>query len=196
MNELELGGIYSVKWDKRPMRILAFDDKELFYDCYWSEIDKWTFTGKLKTSNSKFYRISTKYFKSTSKKISLLKLSKEEYLLIKPNFPLRFCRIKDFNFSNFSDYLQDINKIYIQNDCELIFQNKIVLLPRTKKDRIMKGEIVEVKNISELLKKAKELQEINKNLNFNGIGFFRSGIIKKLPSYYIGEYIDLAKIME
>jgi len=31
-SKLILGGIYSVKRDKRQMRIMAFDDKEVFYD--------------------------------------------------------------------------------------------------------------------------------------------------------------------
>jgi hypothetical protein len=187
--KLELGGVYSVNWDKRPMRILAFDDKEIFYDYYWPELGKWTFSGNIRTLT--FYRISTEYFVLNSRQIDLLNLTKKEYALFKPNFPLRFCRIKEFNFCNFHEILNNLpNYNNIESDCKIIFQNKIVLLPKIKKGRTIKGEIVELKNIYGLFIKTKELQESVKNTTFNGIGFYRSGTINKIPSYYIGEYID------
>jgi hypothetical protein len=47
-----------------------------------------------------------------------------------------------------------------------------------------------------LLTSAKRIQEsVNPNQS-NGIGIYRTGIQKQIPSYYIGEYIDLAGIMK
>ena len=162
--------------------------EEVFYDCYCPEIEKWTFAGNLNKKKISFYRISAEYFISTSEQIGILNLTEEEYTLIKPNFPLRFCRIKDFEFDKINNYLKNPDSLNIENDFEMIFQNKIVLLPRTKNDKIMKGEIVELKSIQELLIKTNELQKSIKNLKFNGIGCYRHGIENKLPSFYIGEY--------
>jgi len=190
---LVVGGIYNVNWDKRPMKVLAFDDKELFYDCYCPELKKWTFSGNIRTLT--FYRVPTEYFILTSEQIDIVNISEKEYDLFKLNFPFRFCRINDFEILNLDYYLQNLEKINIENNYEIIFKNKIVLLPRTKNNSFLKGEVVEIKSINELLIKTKELQKTAKNLKFNGLGFYRSGLINKLPSYYIGEYIDLAKIL-
>ena len=193
-NNLIAGGIYSTNWDERPIRVLAFDDYELFYDCYLPELKNWSRSGNIRTFD--FYKISSEYFLANSKQIGILELSEQEHLKFKLNFPFRFCRIKEFNFSDFETTVNNLQNYKFENDFDMIFNNKIILSPRTKKGAFMKGEIIEVKNIKELLTKAKELQEMARNLDFNGIGFFRSGVINKLPSYYIGEYIDLANIMK
>jgi len=193
-NKLIVGGIYSTNWDERPVRVLAFDDHELFYDCYLPELKKWSRSGNIRTFD--FYRISSEYFLRNSKQVGILELSEKEHIKFKLNFPFRFCRIKEFNFSNFETIVNNLQNYKFKNDFDIIFNNKIILSPRTKKGAFMKGESIEIKNIKELLTKTKELQEMAKNLDFNGIGFFRSGIINNLPSYYIGEYIDLANIMK
>ena len=66
---------------------------------------------------------------------------------------------------------------------------------------LKKGELITAVNneeftISELLTSAKRIQEsVNANQS-KGIGIYRIGIQNQLPSYYIGEYIDLAGILK
>lgn len=48
---------------------------------------------------------------------------------------------------------------------------------------------------AELIWKAKELQESVNNQTSKGIGLYRIGFEKGLPSYYIGEYFDKAGLL-
>ena len=189
--KLNIGGIYSVKWDTRPIRVLLYDKIETHYDCYWPEINKWTFLGNWKKKLS-FYRIPTDFFIKTSTQIDILPFSDEDKKLVRPDLPIRFCRIKNFNFDEYDTFIENLN-IY-DNDFDKMIGNKIALYPSTKNGSTRYENIVEIESIKNLFIEAKRLQETANNLKFNGIGFYRLGITKGLPSYYIGEYINLAKI--
>ena len=78
--------------------------------------------------------------------------------------------------------------------------DKIVLLPYGVKGGLKKGQIVKADNESyfdceELIWKAKRIQESVNNETSKGIGIYRIGFETRLPSFYIGQYIDSAGIM-
>ncbi len=77
---------------------------------------------------------------------------------------------------------------------------EIILIPYGPKGGFQKGTIVKADNgkffeCVEAIWKAKQLQEtVNENTS-EGIGIYRLGFEKGLPSYYIGQYKDLAGLL-
>lgn len=202
---LQLGGIYLTESDKRAFRIIAFDDVEVLYDCLWSD-NEWMFSSNM-TKKCSFYRYPSKLFLERSQLIDYLPLSQTEIHTFRPDLPLRAGRTKAFDWNNFKttkykefqDLFREANKdnMTVQN----ILTDKIVLIPLGNKGGLKKSVIVTAKNqtffeVTELLWKAKELQETVNSTISNGIGIYRMGIEKSLPSYYIGEYLDLSNFLK
>lgn len=201
-NNLIIGGVYSTDWDERPHRVLAYDSYELFYDGWWEHKNDWG----LKCNNGKFIflRCSTSRFAETAKLIRVDPLSSEELIKYKLNMPFRVCRHKEFSWSESSfKYLQDYVKYCEQQKVEfsnepIIKTDKIILQPFGPTGGLKKSIVVEADNgnyflEAELLWKAHNIQAEYKTFINYGIGLYRSGISKKLASYYIGGYYDLAE---
>jgi hypothetical protein len=199
---LQLGGLYQTHNDERPYRIIGLDAIEVFYDCLWRE-GLWTFSGNFKKKVF-FYRMSNATFFNFSKKIGILPLSSEELSAFRPDLPMRLGRTKMLSWNNIEDTTQSDFESSLENLCpELIAQslrtNKIVLLPFGRKGGLKKGTIIQADNgsfipIHELLWKAGQLQEAVNNQDSIGVGLYRLGFEKGIPSYYIGEFIDSAGI--
>lgn len=86
-------------------------------------------------------------------------------------------------------------------DKGVVNAGKLVLIPFGKKGGLQKGVIVEADNqryfnYAELVLRAKEIQEKINNEVSKGIGIYRIGFEKAIPSYYIGEYIDAAGFLK
>lgn len=201
---LKLGGIYKIKWDERPFRVIGFDEIEVFYDVQFFE-DIWSFSGNFK-QKCYFYRTFAYSFISNSKAIGFEPLNEQEHNIYRPDLPLRVCRSKEINWNKmdiltFDDIFNTIEKLSDKSFCnDKIQTNKIVLIPHGNKGGLKKGTIIHSNNekyfeASELIWKAKELQEaVNKQIS-KGIGIYRLGYEKGLPSYYIGEYLDAAGLL-
>lgn len=190
---MKLGEIYKASWDGSIMRVIGFDEFEVFYDGYWEHDDSWTFTSNLKKKCS-FYRTSRSVFSEKASLIDFKELTKEEHDIFRPDLTIRTCRTEKASWSDPGFNLEG-------TDMKSINSEKVWLYPFGPKGGLKKGELITAKNnkeltISELLESAKRIQQ-SVNLNqTNGIGIYRIGIQKQLPSYYIGEFIDLAGIMK
>jgi hypothetical protein len=119
---------------------------------------------------------------------------------------MRFGRTRELKWNNFgvSEFNEFVRAIKNLNDKEFlndrIDTNKMVLIPYGPKGGLKKGTIVKADNgkyfeCAEAIWKAKGLQE---NINGNtseGIGIYRIGFEKGLPSFCIGEYKDSAGLL-
>ena len=191
---MKLGGIYKTELDERPVRIIGSDKHETFYDCLW-ENDKWIFSGNLKRKCS-FYRIPTEFLNSKSEFIELKPLTETEQNCFRPDLPMRFGRTKKVSWNEFnSNSLRILESLYSD---QKINAESIILVPFGPKGGTKKGVKIESENgftVFEIIEKAKKIQEdVNENPS-NGIGMYRLGIQKGIPSYYIGEYIDKADFL-
>jgi len=191
---LKLGGIYKVELDGRPVRIIGFDKYETFYDCLW-ENNKWSFSDNLKSKCS-FYRMPTDLFKTNFKLIELKPLTETEQNCLRPDLPMRFGRTKEVNWNEFnSSGIKKLKSLYSDQKINI---ESIILVPYGPKGGAKRGVKIENKNaftVLEIIEKAKKIQEeVNENPS-NGIGIYRCGIQKGIPSYYIGEYIDKANFL-
>jgi hypothetical protein len=184
IKELQIGNIYKYPNDDRPNRIICFDNFEVFYDCYWDDDIKWIFADHTKRK-CYYYRTSAKTFKTKWKFIEERSLTIEEKKIYRPDLPMRFGRIPGINWSDFN--------IEMYNGTEEIYANKIILVPHGKKGGLRKGKILESSSskilIKDILFEAKVIQ-CDEHPESDGIGLFRLGSEKMIPTYYIGEYLD------
>ena len=197
---LLLGGVYLTKWDDRPFRVLAFDEFEVFYDCYWPSIDKWTF-GNLR-SKGYYYRMTLQRFLEDVKFIREQPLTVQELQTFRPELPFRVCRNKflawtDQQFSDTKVYSDFINLKGANVTKEIVLPvHKIVLHPYGPKSGAVKPSVIFSKkeggfSCLELLWNAHNLQSGHiREKQADGVGIYRLGHEKKMPAYYIGGYYD------
>ena len=193
---LELGGVYLADFDTRPFRVIGFDETEVFYDCLWND-GKWIFSGSFK-KKVYFYRMSATIFIKRTKKIEPKPFTSEEFKAFRPDLPLSFARTlklkwNDFYISTYTEFAEWAKGEYDGDINESIQSDKLVLIPYGTKGGLKKGTMIYADNaqyfiIPELIWKAKEVQEpvnVEKSI---GIGFYRAGFEKGVPSYFIKAY--------
>ncbi len=188
--DLALGGVYQPDWDKRPLRIIGLDEHEVFYDCEWSD-GQWTFSGNFKRTCI-FYRVPTALFATRSQRIGDLPLTPEEWNAFRPDLPMRLGRSKDLSWNTPWDRSSAERAA---ND-ERIPCDAVVLVPYGPKGGSKSGVVVTATDgglmVADLMLEAKRIQEATNPGTSNGVGLYRLGWQKRLPSYYIGEYQDRA----
>lgn len=188
--ELELGGLYQPDWDKRPFRIIGMDEHEVFYDCLWDE-GIWTFSGNFSRSCT-FYRMPTALFAKRSERIGDLPLSEVDLEAFRPDLPMRVCRSMSLSWN--TPWSEEILKQATMS--QRIAAEAVVLVPYGPKGGLKGGVIVRADEdgltVDALMLDAKRIQEATNGATSNGVGLYRLGWQKRLPSYYIGEYVDRA----
>lgn len=206
MAHLEIGGIYSTQWDERPYRIIGFDEVEVFYDCRNLHDNSWTFSGNFK-KKCYFFRISRAFFSANAKQHAHQPLSVEETKFFRPDLPMRIGRFKELCWNAFEQKNIQALRAYLEAsvESEVLHQSmqsqEIIVLPYGQKGGLLKGEKLTADNqefftLDELVWKSKLVQEaVNANPS-SGIGLYRMGFEKGLPSYYIGEYVDRAGLFQ
>lgn len=194
ITKLEIGGIYKTDFDDLPIKIISFDDYEVLYDAQW-EKGKWMFSNNLRRKTS-FYRISTNSFKKKSTFIKNIDFREREVQTLRPHLPLRFGRFKNYSWDNLKQ--EDLENIKRELNNKKLNIDRVILIPYGPQGGFKKG--VEIKNednlsFFEIVKNAKDIQRSINEEPSNGIGIYRNGFEKGIPSFYIGEYIDRAKIL-
>ena len=201
-NSLEIGAVYQPDWDERPFRIIGLDEIEVFYDCLWPTLG-WSFSGNFKKKVF-FYRISRTIFLKRSKKIEMQKMTSEEFNAFRPDLPMRLGRTANFNWNDYPGIGEAAFKAVVEKAIgtdisqQKLSVGKIVIAPYGPKGGQKKGEIIQSNSdrftVFELLWKAKNIQEAINIEKSSGVGIYRLGFEKGVPSYYIGEYKDKAGI--
>ena len=205
-DKLKIGGVYKTSWSDSPYRVIGLDDIEIFYDRLWPHNNSWTFSGHFKRK-CYFYRTSAALFLQQSQFIEDMPLTEEEQLSFRPDLPIRLVRTKELSWNNFSEqgFREFRLEITKYKDKSFLDQKlptgSIVLIPYGNNGGKKRGTIVVADNqeyfdVIELIWKAKMLQEAVNNKTSNGIGLYRIGFEKRLPSYYIGEYFERAGLMK
>jgi hypothetical protein len=202
--KLVLGGVYKTIRSDSLIRILAFDNIEIFYDVYYCSLNEWAFASKLKRQGT-YYRQAHNIFLQNATFIKEQTLTEDEFKVFRPDLPFRLCRNKEIawtntRFSTLADY-----KHYAL-DYGVDISNKIVLpIPAITIEPFgAEGRITSIKSTLvtsidvdgftaiELLWLANNIQaEHAKHIVDKGVGIYRSGHEKKVPSYYIWGYYDM-----
>lgn len=200
--KLELGGIFRTEWEERPFRIIGLDNLEVFYDCLWPHDNKWTFSGNFKRQCF-LYRTSLPLFEQKSQRIDFLPLTEQEQRAFRPDLPIRIGRMKELSWNNIneSDFSSFAKSVKANIQEQKLQTGKVVLLPYGDKGGLKKGVVISADNSTyfngaELLWKAKEIQKVVNDNVSDGVGLYRIGYEKGLPSYYIGKYLDKAGLLK
>jgi hypothetical protein len=203
--KLILGGVYKTILSEDPVRVLGFDDILVFYDVYRSYSDKWAIASNLKSGNG-YFQQSPNIFLRDAMFIREQPLTNEEIDTFRPDLPIRLCRNKQMSWTDkiFSE-LSEFKTYASQFGCDIsdtivLPTPSITLEPLGIKGRITSLKSTLVKSIdkkgfsfTELLWLANNIQaEHSKHIIDKGVGIYRSGHKKKVPSYYIWGYYDMA----
>jgi len=202
---LEIGGVYQTEWDKRPYRIIGLDETEVFYDCLIND-QSWMFSGNRK-KKCYFYRTSTSLFETKSTKVDHIPMNAEEQLFFRPDLVMRIGRTGQLNWNQMNFASPDELDHYI-NAASLdeltdqrIETDSIIVYPYGPAGGLKKGEKLIAANstffsAAELIWKCTEIQQAVNSNSEDGIGLYRIGTEKGLPSYYIGSYFDNAGLLK
>jgi len=199
------GGVYKTILSNEPVRVLAFDAIEVFYDAYWSTLNKWTFASSLKRRGT-YYRTSPNIFLKDATFLTEQHLTEDEFKVFRPDLPFRLCRNKkitwtDKMFQTLEGYKNHSTQFNVDASDRIVLPvSSITLEPFGAKGRVtsLKSTLVTSGNSNgftavELLWLANNIQAQHaKHVVDRGVGIYRSGHEKKIPSYYIGGYYDLA----
>ncbi|QHT71282.1 hypothetical protein GXP67_33825 [Rhodocytophaga rosea] len=133
-------------------------------------------------------------------------MKQQEQQAFRPDLSVRFGRTKELRWNDFkvTDYLNFVEILNNLTDKRFldpkIDAEEIVLIPYGPKGGLKKGKIIKAENskyfeCAEVIWKAKNLQESVNNHTSAGIGIYRIGFEKRLPSFYIGQYQDSAGLL-
>lgn len=196
--KLQIGDICKLNQSNQKIKIIGFDDKELFYDCYWEHNKSWAFSSNLKKKGF-FYRMNTKDSVNKVTKEGFEKLTEEQFNVLRPDLPLRIGRFKEVNWKeevfesidlfnkHFKERKEDHTIEFL--DCEQIWLYSINTDNKLKKEILIESDDKKI-SIDDILFKANKIMTTKSN-KFEGIGVYRLGIEKGIPSYYIGGYKDM-----
>lgn len=179
------GDVLRVAWDERPLRVLMADPIETFYDVHWPEVG-W---GLARVKNATYYRIST-FLASSAKRECHEPLTQQEKATHRPDLPMRLLRNAEADW-NGSPASLATSATDIKIDAP-----ELALIPFGAKGGGLKSQIVEAADRrafrgTELLLRAQALQKAICP-EVKGIGLYRSGISRGIPSYYLWGAVDQA----
>lgn len=206
-NELEIGGVYYSDLSKEPVRIITFDDYQVYYDTWWEHCNDWGATNYLKKKFF-YFRTTAVYFLKTAKKIRTEPLSEMEFKVFRSDLPLNICRNSQLQWTNKMFLTIEDYKVYLSDKQIFISDNEQLNIPEIiivpfglnashKKSVVIKAINGTCFSAIELLWNSQNAQApyINKETT-EGVGLHRLGFEKGLPSFYIGGYYDSAKVLK
>jgi hypothetical protein len=195
-SDLHIGAVFQTEWDSGPLRVIAFDEEVVMYDCWWPHIPGWGIDSLNRTIS--YYRLPTSLLLSKGKYLRTEAYTEAELSIHRPDLPLAFARFAGLEwpaecpatpeeFPNSSLACPDDQSIQTCLDAA-----KIYLEPFGPKGSCKPGVMIEAENrarftVNEILWHAARLQSpfLREVKMTSGIGIYRSGIRRKLPSYYI-----------
>jgi hypothetical protein len=206
MSKIELiaGGVYKSDLSNRLIRLISFDDTDIFYDVWWEHTNDWGNKSSLK-QKVYFYCASISRFVQGTTHLRTDPLSNAELKVCRPDLPHHLLRYKklswgDQPFANISDCEAWFRGQGINPDkLPAVDAAQLALVPQDAKDNSKKTVVAHAANGSfftgaELLFHAYNAQAPYMTWeDENGIGLHRLGFEKGMPSYYIGSYHDLGE---
>jgi hypothetical protein len=184
ISTITLGSVFQGDWSQDPVRVIAFDAHVVMYDTWWSHRGAWGMSKLL--GNYSYYRLQRSYFEEHVSFLRADPLSEKEALVHRPDLPFAFGVRQSLSW-----YEMWPNSVSEENEVTLDAP-AIYLAPFGPRDSSKPAVLVQATNglsfsQAELLVAAKSIQEPHiRDLRLtSGVGIYRSGIQKRLPSYYL-----------
>jgi hypothetical protein len=196
LNDLHVGAVLQPQWDSRPLRVIAFDEETVMYDCWWPQIPGWGIDSLNRTLA--YYRVPTSLLLRQSKHLRTEEYTEAEMAVLRPDLPFSFARFANFEWPTVSPATPEefpngsFSCIEDQSSQPCLDAAKIYLEPFGPKGGSKPGVMIEAENraaftVKEILWHAARLQSpfLRDTRVTTGVGIYRSGIRRKLPSYYV-----------
>jgi hypothetical protein len=201
--ELIVGGVYKSDLSNRLIRLISFDDSDVFYDVWWEHLNGWGYRVSLRSKV--FYTRSS--LSSFLKNVSYIRSdipSEAEIKVYRPELPHHLFLFEKLSwgsqpFANISDC-----KTWLQGQgiepgkLPMIDAPQLALIPLDAKSNHKKTVLAHAINGYSFTGAELFFHAYNAQAPYmtwedeNGIGLHRLGFEKGMPSYYIGSYHDLA----
>lgn len=195
-SDLHVGAVFQPEWDSRPIRIIAFDDEQVMYDCWWPHIQGWGIDSLSRTIS--YYRLPLSLLLKRSKYLRTDEYTEAELSVHRPDLPFSFAQFADLEWPSIppvakEDFPGSISLVARAGASKPRLDTaKLYLLPFGPKGSVKPGVALESENplgftIDEMLWHAARLQApyLREIKATAGVGIYRSGIQRRLPSYYI-----------
>lgn len=195
-DELQVGAVFQREWDNSPIRIIAFDDEQVMYDCWWPHVPGWGIDSLNRTIA--FYRLPRSLLLNKSRYLITEKYTKAELSVLRPDLPFGLARSVDLQWPSIPPAAKEDfpGRTSFETPAgaskTLLDTPKLYLLPFGPKGSAKPGVVLQSENpsgftIDEVLLHAARLQapHLREIKITTGVGIYRSGIQRKLPSYYI-----------
>ncbi len=186
-----LGAVYEAHWSPEPVRIVAFDENVIMYDTWWPHKNAWAMS-KLLGSFS-YYRLPRAYFESHSRHLRTDPYSEQEQKVHRPDLPFEFAKRSDLSWYEPWHKPPATAVASRAPVSEPTLESPALFLePFGPRDSAKPATLVHAQNgkyftENEVLHLAHALQipHLREAKLTSGVGIYRSGIKKRLPSYYI-----------
>ncbi len=194
---LELGAVYQTEWGNDPLRVIAFDAEVVMYGAWLAYANAWSSDSPKPMS---YYRLPTSLLMGSSTYIRTDPYTDAEFRRHRPDLPLSLARHLHLSWTAESPDLASIEEALGDQLPDganiparrLLEVPAIVLEPFGPKGGQRRGTVIEAadgKTFSEaeLIWHAWRLQApfVRTPARTTGIGIYRSGIQRGLPSYYV-----------
>ena len=133
-SELLSGGVYKTELSPNPVRIIACDSNQVFYDTWWEHTNDWGYRDSLKRKVF-FYRSSPDRFLTSSIFLRIEPLTDIEQKIYRPDLPFSVCRNTQLSwtdemFSTLDEYKRYLSGRSINaNDFTGLNISEIILVP-------------------------------------------------------------------
>jgi hypothetical protein len=180
------GEVLRVTWDDRPIRVLMADHLEVFYDAFFPEIG-WIMAPR---RTSIYYRVARSFLQSTGKLLRSEPLTDDECAKHRPDLPMRMLQ------NGIADWKCRAGDWPAMETGFAVECPRLALIPFGPNGAPQPPTLVESKNGrsitgDELLAAAQQVQ-VSRCRDVEGVGLYRSGTSRGVPSYYLWGAIDRA----
>lgn len=194
IEDLELGAVFQPEWDARPIRVLAFDSAQVMYDSWLPHASRWGIDSF--SRHISYYRIPISLVLNKALYLRTEKYTEQERAVHRPDLPFSFARIDGLEWpmtcpTTMHDFPQSLSQA-ANGEQELLDTPRVFLEPFGPKGGPKPSALIAAKNektfnVEEMLWHAARLQfqHLRDEKIIQGVGIYRSGIQRGLPSYYI-----------
>jgi hypothetical protein len=199
MSLLCVGAVFEPPRDKRPVRVIAFDAFEVFYEVDYGHDVGWS--AGLSRKPIIYYRNITPLFLDGAKRLRVDTPAPRYLALHRPDLPLHFGRSKQVHWSDTPDATREEFVAYLERADPALLGlppleiGELVLIPRSRKGALQRAILIKAENgesltMLELLWQAHQVQRPLES-DPTGIGFYRAGLGKRgIPSFLLGGFMS------
>lgn len=202
LSSLEVGAVFEVTSDERPVRLIAFDAVEVFYEVQWHD-GRWEAEGR--RARIIYYRNETWRFLERATKLRVDPPSAEFLAIHRPDLPLRFACTPKVDWLEQPCATRDEFVAYLARTDPMLLEKpnlpttRIMIVPYTPRGAPRTPVLVSSdQNLSlvDILWRAHQLQRPFKDAKRRGIGFYRKGLESRgVPSFALMHYIPRGSLI-